>query len=668
MSQNGQVECVSILCASLDRNDSFTKFFFSFKFQWNTEIQGVAEMEHNAIKMLIPDSSLADYPNTIIVQTTENVEIENVQDQVAAAVFGKRKRGADNDEESKKSKLERDAQKEYKRDRFIETVMAYRCRLCVSFLAMDIRDVENHLMSQHEADYFDASDWLEVAQKEDIRLECPIADCQNLFEKERSFKTHLIDDHNFPEDEVGQCFQSQNALRKSKALAVIREQKEAMKIKRSALDNREMEAYVDEKGDLRVRTIKSNEDGTDSDEDIDVTADKYFQVVKESQRIDPDDEVHNSATDVKISHIEKTDSVENQTRKKPTVLSKLGRPKGSKSVGLSKLKQLNPKITMSEHLFGTPCNRGRCGVRLSDPEKLLYHREKCHDPVSNDYICPECQKDGQPFSGTWARVAMHLWRAHQIDLELLKCVHCTQFRAFNRARYEDHMSKHKSARPYKCTQENCAKSFKQERHLKDHVVRTHQQRYAEQEKGHVFTAKRNHPCRICSKEFKTQKNLQQHVNSIHEGLKPFSCRFCDYSSANKSNLTTHGKFKSILRIFTIITLYVFFPERQHTGHKPYSCQYCDYRATDKNSLTKHIFKHTGEKRFFCRLCDFGTIQLVNLGYHYKTVHLQEALKSGYLFTCKLCKYFTIREDSFNTHMSRQHGETWTVESKANENI
>ena len=105
-----------------------------------------------------------------------------------------------------------------------------------------------------------------------------------------------------------------------------------------------------------------------------------------------------------------------------------------------------------------------------------------------------------------------------------------------------------------------------------------------------------------------------------------------------------------------------FSERQHTGHKPYSCRFCDYRTTDRNSLTKHTFKHTGEKRFFCRLCDFGTIQLVNLGYHYKTLHLQEALRNRYLFTCKLCKYFTIREDSFNAHMAKQHEEE--EESKA----
>ena len=535
--------------------------------QWSSAVQEVTEMEHNAIKMLIPDSGLTDYPNTIIVQTTENIEIEDLHDHVGAMeekqyddeeaekiFFGKRKRveQAVNEGRSRKSKMERDALKEVKRNAFIETVMAYRCKLC-SHLGATVKEVEDHLGIQHEAEYFDTSDWLEVAQKENIRLECPVSDCQNSFVSEgsRSFKIHLIDDHNVAEEEVGAHFKTQNALRKSKALGVIREQKEALMIKRSALDNRQMEAYVDEKGELRVRTVKSNlaeDDGTiDSDEELDVAADKYFQVAKNEEQVDVAAKTSNTP---KASFVvEKTEGgggngiPNNQVRKKASILSKMGRPKGSKSVGLSKLKQLNPNISMSEDLLGTSCNRGRCGVRLSDPQKLKYHREKCHDPDSNDYICPECGDNGRKFSGVWSRVAMHLWREHQIDLELMKCpyANCLQFRAFNRARYEDHMSKHKTSRPYKCDQSNCGKSFKQERHLKDHIVRTHQQqRQQHWEKSVVL-----HVCRICRKQFKTRTAMTKHVNSVHHGLKPFSCQFCDYSSSNKSNLTTHGKIEFI---------------------------------------------------------------------------------------------------------------------------
>ena len=184
------------------------------------------------------------------------------------------------------------------------------------------------------------------------------------------------------------------------------------------------------------------------------------------------------------------------------------------------------------------------GVRLIDPEKLNYHREKCHDPTTNAYICPECQQHSDKgklkFSGVWSKVAMHLWREHRIDMELLRCPVCPQFRAFNRARYEDHKSKHKMDRPYQCDQ--CDKSFKQERHLKDHQSRSHlQQKYVHEED--------KVSCPTCHKTFKTKTHLRNHVSNVHEGLKPlFSCRFCDYTSTHKSNLSTHGN-KLFLRNF-----------------------------------------------------------------------------------------------------------------------
>ena len=56
---------------------------------------------------------------------------------------------------------------------------------------------------------------------------------------------------------------------------------------------------------------------------------------------------------------------------------------------------------------------------------------------------------------------------------------------------------------------------------------------------------------------------------------------------------------------------------------------------------------------------------LRLFFSYKTLHLEEALTKRYLFACKLCKYFTIREESFNAHMVKQHEEQ---DSKANISI
>ena len=42
-----------------------------------------------------------------------------------------------------------------------------------------ISEVEKHLMSQHEEEYLDDENWFEIAQKENIRLECNR--CSNSF-------------------------------------------------------------------------------------------------------------------------------------------------------------------------------------------------------------------------------------------------------------------------------------------------------------------------------------------------------------------------------------------------------------------------------------------------------------------------------------------------------
>ena len=55
---------------------------------------------------------------------------------------------------------------------------------------------------------------------------------------------------------------------------------------------------------------------------------------------------------------------------------------------------------MAESIIGTQCNKGRCGVRLIDLEKLDYHKNHCHDKSGgNDFVCPECLKANIRFTG-----------------------------------------------------------------------------------------------------------------------------------------------------------------------------------------------------------------------------------------------------------------------------
>ena len=74
--------------------------------------------------------------------------------------------------------------------------------------------------------------------------------------------------------------------------------------------------------------------------------------------------------------------------------------------------------------------------------------------------------------------------------------------------------------------------------------------------------------------FTRQRTLDKHIASIHEGIKPFKCGLCEYSSANKDHLTTHIMYK-------------------HEGKKPFKCEDCKASFTCKSDLKRHIYeKHS----------------------------------------------------------------------------
>ena len=55
---------------------------------------------------------------------------------------------------------------------------------------------------------------------------------------------------------------------------------------------------------------------------------------------------------------------------------------------------------------------------------------------------------------------------------------------------------------------------------------------------------------------------------VHTGAKPLKCRFCDYSTREKTTLLNHES-------------------REHTGERPFKCDQCDYTAAASASLSAH---------------------------------------------------------------------------------
>ena len=49
---------------------------------------------------------------------------------------------------------------------------------------------------------------------------------------------------------------------------------------------------------------------------------------------------------------------------------------------------------------------------------------------------------------------------------------------------------------------------------------------------------RRHVCEVCDKGFDRPSHLDTHM-LVHNGLKPFKCRFCDYACTTNSSLKRH---------------------------------------------------------------------------------------------------------------------------------
>ena len=96
--------------------------------------------------------------------------------------------------------------------------------------------------------------------------------------------------------------------------------------------------------------------------------------------------------------------------------------------------------------------------------------------------------------------------------------------------------------------------------------------------------------------------MRKHIESVHEGIKPFKCKFCDYESGQKSSLKEH--IKSV-----------------HEGIKPFKCKLCDYESGQKSSLKEHIESvHEGIKPFQCHICKYKSATKSKLKRHITFVH------------------------------------------------
>ncbi|XP_026759696.2 RE1-silencing transcription factor-like [Galleria mellonella] len=267
----------------------------------------------------------------------------------------------------------------------------------------------------------------------------------------------------------------------------------------------------------------------------------------------------------------------------------------------------NTKGKDIEKRLGKLCSVIGCHTRLKADDKLTYHT-KCHQ--NGKLVCPECDK----VLLTVEALHTHLWKVHEVDLELPTCEVCG-FKTYKRYRLLNlHMKCHGTVSNYTCS--ICLKAFKNANQLSKHKL------FHKKETDVV-------QCTICQKEFNDERKLKTHVSAVHEKLKPFKCIYCSYTSARKTEMKLHS--------------------RSHTGDKPYACNQCSYRSADHNALRRHKKQHTKEGVYKCKYCPYTTIQSTVFASHMISKHPN--VNSTDIHQCPYCKFKTVNKEKYVLHLT-----------------
>ncbi|XP_058835817.1 gastrula zinc finger protein XlCGF46.1-like [Topomyia yanbarensis] len=227
-----------------------------------------------------------------------------------------------------------------------------------------------------------------------------------------------------------------------------------------------------------------------------------------------------------------------------------------------------------------------CQKTFSKWPYLKEHQQMVHEPAKERLTCevPGC---GRTFA-LKHHLKLHQVKKHTVPLQPKSRHMCEQCgKTFTTiANLKIHKYSHGGKLPFSCNL--CGKRMESNFKLKIHLMR---------HKGI-----KQHTCPECGLKKTTITELKTHMN-YHTRDKQYPCETCGavfYSIGNK------------LRHVRIV----------HQGIKAYSCTYCDLSFGKAETLKHHVMTHTGEKPHACDLCGKRFIQPTALQTHKKT-HLKK---------------------------------------------
>uniref|UniRef100_A0A096M243 Zinc finger and AT-hook domain containing n=1 Tax=Poecilia formosa TaxID=48698 RepID=A0A096M243_POEFO len=179
----------------------------------------------------------------------------------------------------------------------------------------------------------------------------------------------------------------------------------------------------------------------------------------------------------------------------------------------------------------------------------------------------------------------------------------------------------------------CQRTYPQHR-LKHHLKSSHPGKCLTDKVpvgGKGPMVQRAEKCPYCDSYFlKNSSDFQQHIWA-HQGLKPYVCSVCSYSSCNRSNLKTHMN--------------------RHSSEKHHLCDHCGKKFKSKLTLKSHRLNHTDEgKRFQCSECPFTSVFKPSL-----LRHMEQHAKFK-PFRCAHCHYSCNIAGALKRHFNIKHPE------------
>ncbi|XP_023947405.1 zinc finger protein 225 [Bicyclus anynana] len=132
-------------------------------------------------------------------------------------------------------------------------------------------------------------------------------------------------------------------------------------------------------------------------------------------------------------------------------------------------------------------------------------------------------------------------------------------------------------------------------------------------------ARKNLRCPECLR-FTThdQDKMTRHIRRVHQGVNPYQCDICEYSTYNSCVYNEHVNI--------------------HKGIKPFQCSYCPHRSVSKKNLKRHEYIHRPDNPLKCLQCDFIARNQKSFICHVKTKHTDTKVKG---LVCSYCnKKFT----------------------------